>query len=170
MADLVARAFGTEEGVTLEQLVKAGVEAFGKDESELEEIAQRHGFPPGRFEAIAEAWKQRMARNPAIVHAYNRLYQRAMEEAGVEAPDLSLEEYASIIRATGAGTPLDEAIEPFGMDVQQFSMLSQRMGERMMRNPSLAIRYAQLISAGHQHAHGGQSPPEEQGPSIQILS
>jgi len=156
-------AHGEIEGVTLEQLVAAGVRMYGKDQSEWDEIAQAHGFPPGRFEAIAEAWTRRMSQQPGLAQAYNALYQREMVAAGVTVPDLTLEQYASLVTA-GSGKSLEDALARFGLNMQQFSMLAQRWGERMMADPSLAMRYAQLIGALHSHP-----PDAEKGPEIRLL-
>ena len=161
MAD--AGAYGEIEGVTLEQVVAAGVRLYGKDRSEWDEIAQAHGFPAGRFEAIAEAWTRRISEEPGLAQAYNALYQREMVAAGVTVPELSLEQYASLVRA-GSGKPLEEALARFGLNMQQFSMLAQRWGERMMADPSLAMRYAELIGALHSHP-----PDPEKAPEIRLL-
>jgi hypothetical protein len=132
------------EGVSLEQYTKAAVAVFDLDDAKAEEAAQAHGIPAGRMLAIGEEWNRRMTTNPEMVHKYNALYQQAMKDAGIVAPDITLEQYAEIL-TRGKETPLEQLLPEFGLNMQTWALVSGSWGERMMADPSLAVRFAQLL-------------------------
>ncbi len=134
------------EGVSLEQYTKVTVAIFGLSEAEAEGVAVAHGLPAGRLQAIGEEWSRRMTAHPEMVHRYNALYQEGMKEAGVVAPDITLEQYAEILRR-GKEMPLEQLLPEFGLNLQTFALVSGSWGERMMADPSLAVRFAQLMGA-----------------------
>jgi hypothetical protein len=134
------------EGVSLERYTKAAVAVFGLEDAKADEVAQAQGIPAGRMFAIGEEWSRRMTTNPDMVQKYNALYQQAMKDAGVVAPDITLEQYAEILRR-GRETPLDELLAEFGLNLQTWALVSGSWGERLMADPSLAVRLAQLLGA-----------------------
>ena len=134
------------EGVTLEQYTKAAVAVYGLDETEAEKAARAHGIPAGRMQAIGEEWSRRMTTHPELVQKYNALYQQAMKDAGIVAPDITLEQYAELLRR-GKDTPLEQLLPEFGLNMQTFALVSGSWGERMMADPSLALRLAQFLGA-----------------------
>ena len=134
------------EGVSLEQYTKAAVAIFGLGEEEAEAAARDHGIPAGRMLPIGEEWSRRMTANPELVHRYNALYQEGMKEAGVVAPDITLEQYAEILKR-GSETPLEKLLPEFGLNLQTWALVLGSWGERMMADPSLALRFAQLMGA-----------------------
>ena len=146
MTDQSSDPYAPVEGVSLEQYTNAAVAVFGLDEAEAEEAAQAHGIPAGRMLAIGEEWTRRMTANPEMVQRYNALYQQAMKDAGVVAPDITLEQYAEILRR-GRETPLDALLPEFGLNLQTWALVSGSWGERLMADPTLAVRLAQLLGA-----------------------
>jgi hypothetical protein len=132
------------EGVSLEQYTKAAVAVFGLGEADAEAAAQAHGIPPGRMQAIGEEWSRRMTAHPEMVQRYNTLYQETMREADVVAPDITLEQYADILRR-GRETPLEELLPEFGLNLQTWALVSGSWGERLMADTSLAARLAELL-------------------------
>jgi hypothetical protein len=132
----------TVEGLTLEQYARLAVALHRVDESEWDAVAATFGVGPGRVTALGEAWQAKLTADPSLAIAYNDLYQRAMVEAGITAPEVSLEQYADMLRSGG---PTPEVLAKYGIDVQQFSMISHRMGQAMMADVGLAQRFAQLM-------------------------
>ena len=147
-------------GFSLKRFTALAVDLYGKSEAECEEIARAHGVPEGRLQELIAAWTARM-RNPVTVFRYHRLYQRALRERGVQRPEVSVEQYAELLKAAQGGD-IAEVCKKHGMTVQQWSMVSQHMGMKMLFNPSLARRFAELMHEGHSH------PPPDEGP-IQIV-
>ncbi|HEX9823538.1 MAG TPA: hypothetical protein VGB51_03975 [Actinomycetota bacterium] len=147
-----ADPFEPVEGVTLERYARAAV-AFhraGADRSaeDVETLAVANGIPAGRINAIAEAWNGRMTEHPEVVTRYSELYQQAMRDAGIEAPDISLEQYAELLRRQGSGEPVADVLKAFGLDLQTFALVSQHWIDEMQSDPSLAMRLAELMGAG----------------------
>ena len=153
--------FAPVEGVSLETYAAAAV-AFhreGAAADQIEALAVANGIPAGRISAIAEVWNKRMAEHPEVVTRYSELYQRAMRDAGIEAPDITLEQYAEILRRQGAGEAVGDVLKDFGLDLQTFAMVSQGWIDRMAADTSVAIRLAELMgapgSAGERGGNGG---------------
>jgi len=149
------------EGVTLEQYAKAAVAMHGASEDEIEERAQENGIPAGRLNAIAEEWNRRFTEDPSLVHRYSALYQEAMREAGITAPDITLEQYAEILQAQQRGESVTEVLTRFGLNLQTFALVSQGWIDRMAADPSIAMRLGQLL--------GQQQPPPGQPPLQPLL-
>lgn len=155
--------FAPVEGVTLETYARLAVQLAGKDDrAQLEALAAQHGVPPGRFDAISAVWSERVMGNREVGLRYTELFQAATKEAGIEAPDLSLEQYAAILSEMQAGKPMHEVCEGKGLTVQQFSMASQAWAEKLMANPMLGVQLAQLMQDGHAH-----EPPTD--PPINLM-
>lgn len=133
------------EGISLEQFANAAVAMFGQSGEEVEATAQAHGIPAGRVQAISEEWNRRFMAHPELVQEYNALYQQAMREQGVEAPDISLEQYADIL-IRSRETPLEQVLPDFGLNMQTFALISGTWGERLMADPSLAARFGQILA------------------------
>ena len=149
------------EGVTLEAYTEAAVAIHAAPPEEREARAVEHGIPPGRIDAIGEAWDRRMKEHPEIVRRYSDLYQQAMRDAGIQAPEITLEQYAEIIHRGGT-EPLEKVLPEFGLTVQTFAMVSQRWIDRMQADPSVAIRFAQIMGPP-------SMPPPTQGPVQPLL-
>ena len=132
------------EGVSLEQFAKAAVAMFGLSGPAVEDAAQAHGIPAGRVQAISEEWNRRFMAQPELVQQYNALYQQAMKDAGILAPEISLEQYADILRKAKE-TPLEQVLPEFGLNMQTFALVSGGWGERLMADTSLASRLAELL-------------------------
>lgn len=130
------------EGVTLETFTKAAVAMHGAPPETWDAIAERFGIPAGRYQAIGEAWTARMGTDMALVNRYNELYQAAMVEAGITAPEITMEQYVDLIK-TGGPTP--ENLARYGLDMQQFSMVSHRWTQAMGADVGLAQKFAQLF-------------------------
>jgi hypothetical protein len=81
----------------------------------------------------------------ALVVAYNEAYQQAMVEAGITAPDVTIEQYADMIKTGG---PSEENLAKWGLTMQQFSMISHRWTQAMGADVSLAQRFASLMAPG----------------------
>ena len=141
------------EGVTLERYARVAVAIHAAPEDRWDALAQEHGVPAGRIRAIGEEWNRRFAENPALVQEYSRLYQQAMREAGITAPDITLEQYVEILQSQQRGEPMDEALARFGLTLQTFALVSQTWIERMAADLSLAMRFAELIQE--------QPPPDQ---------
>ncbi|MGH2685731.1 MAG: hypothetical protein ACRDJP_09730 [Actinomycetota bacterium] len=149
------------EGVSLERFAEVAVALHGATPEEVETRAQEQGIPPGRFTAISEAWNRRFAEHPELVRRYSDLYQQAMREAGIRAPDISLEQYAEILRSQASGDRFLEVLERFGLNLQTFALVSQGWIDKISADPSLAMRLATLM----QHPH----PPADQPPTLHPL-
>ena len=131
----------TVEGLNLEQYSKLAVALNGVPEAEWDAVAAKFGVGPGKVVSMGAAWQQKMTGNPQLAIEYNAHYQQAMIEAGITAPEVTLEQYAELVK-TG---PDQATLDKYGIDLQQFSMISQRMGERMMADMGLAQQFAQLM-------------------------
>jgi hypothetical protein len=143
-------------GFSLKRFTALAVDLYGKSEEESEEVARAHGIPDGRLQELIAAWTERL-RNPITVFRYHRLYQRALRERGVRRPEVSLEQYVELLKAAKGGD-IAEVCKKHGMTVQQWAMVSQHMGMRMLTRPSLAKRFAELMHEGHAHPHPGETP------------
>ena len=146
-------------GFSLKRFTDLAVDLYGKSEEESDEVARAHGVPDGRLQELIEAWTAKL-RNPITVFRYHRLYQRALRERGVQRPEVSVEQYVELLKAAQGGN-IAEVCERHGMTVQQWSMVSQHMGIRMLTDFSLARRFAELMHEGHVH------PPPEGHPHPQ---
>jgi hypothetical protein len=67
-----------------------------------------------------------------------------MREAGIVAPEITLEQYADILRRSRE-TPLEQVLPEFGLNLQTFALVSGTWGERMQTDVSLAVRLAELL-------------------------
>jgi hypothetical protein len=159
----VSAAPDAVEGVTLEHYAKVAVALFGATEEEVEERAQANGIPPGRMTAIAQEWNRRLAEDRSLWGAYNDHYQAAMREAGITAPEITIEQYAEILSSQQRGEPMQEVLARFGLNMQTFSMVSQTWAKRLVTDWSLAMRLGQLLS----HHHPPEQPPPDQ--PLQVL-
>lgn len=133
------------EGVSLEQYARVAVELHRDPDLDPDAVAQAHGIPAGRFKAVSEEWGRRLSAGPEVVQRYNAAYQAAMKDAGIEAPDITLQQYADILRRSRS-TPLEEVLPEFGLTLQTFALVSGRWGERMMSDTALAARLAELLA------------------------
>ena len=140
-------------GFSLKRFTALAVDLYGKSEEESQEIARAHGVPDGRLKELIEAWTARL-RNPITVFRYHRLYQRALRQRGVRRPEVSLEQYVELLKAAKGGN-IAEVCKKHDITVQQWSMVSQHMGMRMLTRPSLAKRFAELMHEGHTHPPPG---------------
>jgi hypothetical protein len=148
------------EGVSLERYAEVAVALHGTSLEEMESRAQALGIPAGRMNAISEGWNQRFAEHPELVRRYSDLYQKAMRDAGIRAPDISLEQYAEILSSRTSGEEFLEVLQRFGLDLQTFALVSQVWIEKMSADPSLAMRLASMV--------GQAQPPPEQPPPTQL--
>ena len=138
--------FAPIEGVTLERYAELMVALHGAAGKEVEARAQAHGVPAGRFHAVVEGWNRRLAEHREVVQRYSALYQEALRRAGVEAPDITLEQYAEILRRQTGGEPITEVLASFGLDLRTFALVSQRWIDALAADPSLATRLATLLT------------------------
>ena len=134
------------EGITLEKYARVAVELHRVPSERWDATAEEHGIPAGRLQAISEEWNRRMQADPQVVRAYSDLYQKAMKEAGVEAPDITLEQYAEILRKSKT-VPLDQVLPEFGLTLQTFALVSGGWGEKMIADPALAARLAEMLGS-----------------------
>ena len=132
------------EGISLEHYARVAVELHRSPSQDWDGVAETHGIPRGRLQAIAEEWNRRMQSDPQMVQRYSDLYQQAMRDAGVEAPDITLEQYADILQRSKT-TPLEKVLPEFGLTVQTFALVSGRWGEKMRADPSLAARLGEIL-------------------------
>jgi hypothetical protein len=145
------------EGVSLEQYTEAAVAMHADPSPEaMEAAAVAHGIPAGRHLAIGEEWNRRIIQHPEMVQRYHELYQAAMHKAGIVAPEITLEQYADILRRQGAGEPQQEVLASFGLTLQTFALVSQGWIDKMATDPSLAMKLGQLMSTA-----GPPTPPRE---------
>ena len=149
------------EGVSLERFAQVAVALHGASPEEVETRAQELGIPPGRITAISAAWNQRFAEHPELVRRYSDLYQQAMREAGIRAPEISLEQYAEILGSQASGDRFLQVLERFGLNLQTFALVSQGWIDKISADPSLAMRLATLMQQSH--------PQAEQPPSLRPL-
>jgi hypothetical protein len=142
-------AFAPVEGVSLEVYTRAAVELHGLSPDEMNTAAEAHGIPKGRLQAVAEGWNKRMTEHPEVVQRYSALYQQAMRDAGIKAPEITLEQYAEILREAGT-RPLEEVLPAFGLNVQTFALVSGQWIERMRTDTTIAAQLAALLAPGAQ--------------------
>ncbi|MDQ3991330.1 MAG: hypothetical protein M3245_03340 [Actinomycetota bacterium] len=138
-------ALAPVEGIALERYAAIAVALFGLTADELDARAESLGVPPGRLNAVAEEWNRRMAADPEVARRYSEAYQAALRDAGVRTPDITLEQYADIMRQAQGGRPLAEVLASFGLDLQTFAMVSQHWTERMGADRDVAMRFAGLL-------------------------
>jgi hypothetical protein len=143
---------GTVEGLTLERYTDLSVALFDKAPEEHEEIARSFGVPPGRLQAVIDGWTKRME-DPEVLRRHSDLYQAALAAAGVGRPEVSLELYVEMMKAIAAGTPADQVCAEHGMTLQQWALVAQHWGERMVADPQLGLRFAQAMG------YTGGAPP-----------
>jgi hypothetical protein len=149
------------EGVSLERYAEVAVALHGASSpEEVETRARALGIPAGRIKAIGEGWNQRFALHPELVRRYSDLYQKAMRDAGIRAPDVSLEQYAEILSSQTSGEQFLEVLKRFGLNLQTFALVSQGWIDKMSADPSLAMRLASLMGQSH--------PPHEPPPPAQL--
>ncbi|HXJ63823.1 MAG TPA: hypothetical protein VNN79_08725 [Actinomycetota bacterium] len=143
-----AGSFGEEGGLTLEQYAELGVALFGKEGADRDAVLRARGLDSAKLDAANTAWMARLRSEPAAAVAYNDAYQRAMVAGGVQRPDVPLETYVQMLRQMSAGTPTADVCAANGMNLEQFSLLSQYWTTQLTANPQLAARFAALMSAG----------------------
>lgn len=136
------------EGVTLERYAEAAVAFHRASGDEIESLAVANSIPAGRIDAIAEVWNRRMTEHPEVVTRYSELYQQALRKAGIEAPDISFEQYVEILRRQTKGEPIAEVLGAFGLDLQTFALVSQHWIDEMQKDSSLAARLGELLGGG----------------------
>ncbi|MGH2692379.1 MAG: hypothetical protein ACRDHM_07720, partial [Actinomycetota bacterium] len=68
---------------------------------------------------------------------------------GIEAPEITLEQYAEILREAGK-RPLAEVLPAYALNLQTFALVSGQWIDRMAADTSIAARLATLL--------GGQPP------------
>jgi hypothetical protein len=134
----------TVEGLSLERFTEMSVALYDKTPEEQETIAQSFGVPAGRLQAVIDGWTARMDDPPTLLR-YHQLYQKELAEAGVQRPEVPLEQYAAMMKAMGTGTSAQDVCAQNGMTVQQWALVAQFWGQRMMADPSLAVRFAELM-------------------------
>ncbi len=134
----------TVEGLSLERFTEMAVALTDKSREEQEAIAQSYGLAPGRLQAVVDAWTARMS-DPQTLNRYHELYQQELVEAGVQRPEVTLEQYAAMMKAMSGGTSVQDVCMQNGITVQQWAMVAQHWGSQMMADPSLAVRFAQLM-------------------------
>ena len=132
------------EGITLRHYARVAVELHRVPPEQMEATAEGHGIPKGRLQAIAEEWNRRMQADPQVVQRYSDLYQEGMREAGIVAPEITLEQYADIIIRSKT-TPLEQVLPEFGLTIQTFALVSGTWGERLQADPSLAARLGEIL-------------------------
>lgn len=133
------------EGVSLQTFAKLAVRLTGKPPEEWDAIAAEYGIAAGRFQAVSDAWTARFQTEFGLVNQYNDAYQAAMVEAGITAPEITLEQYVDLLK-TGGPTP--ENLAKYAIDLQQFSMISNHWTQAMGSDVALAQRFAALYTAG----------------------
>jgi hypothetical protein len=69
-----------------------------------------------------------------------------MKDAGIEAPDITLEQYADIL-TQGRTRPINEILPEFGLNMQTFAMVSGEWIDKMAKDPAMAARLAELMGA-----------------------
>jgi hypothetical protein len=132
------------EGISLEKYARVAVELHRTPSEKMDETAEAMGVPAGRLQAIADGWNQRMAKHPEVVQRYSALYQQGMRDAGIEAPEITLEQYAEILKEAGK-RPLAEVLPAYGLNVQTFALVSGQWIDRMAADASIAAKLAGLM-------------------------
>lgn len=136
------------DGLSLEAYTELAAVMHVHDMEAAAAQARAKGVAWDRITAIATEWNRRMVVDPRIAHRYSELYQKELAEAGVRAPDLTVEQYASIITATQRGEPLGQVLQRFGLTLPAFAMVSDGWTKKLAADPSLAVRFASVISGG----------------------
>ena len=132
----------TVDGMTIEAYARLAVELHRVPEPEWDAVASRFGVAPDAVTGLGERWQAKMAAEPSLALAYNDAYQRAMVEAGITAPDITLEQYADLLRTGG---PSEANLKRYSISLQQFSMISHRWSTALGSDPGLAQRFAELM-------------------------
>ena len=139
--------FEPVEGVTLEKYAELIAALTGTTtEDEVEARAVAGGIPAGRYGAISEVWNQRVLGIPEVGARYTELYLAALRAQGIEAPDITLEQFAEITRRQGSGESPTVVLVEFGLTPQTYSLVSQKWAGRFATDPGLAMRFGQLLS------------------------
>ncbi|HYH27370.1 MAG TPA: hypothetical protein VEA19_01180 [Actinomycetota bacterium] len=155
--------FEPVEGVTLEKYAEVAAALTGATtEEEVEERAAARGFPAGRYAAIAEVWNQRVFGIPEVGAKYSELYLSQLRAQGIQPPEITLEQFAELLRRQGSGAPSGDVLAEFGLTPQTYALVSQEWARKMMSDPNVAMRIGQLLTAGME-AQPSQPPPEEPG-------
>ncbi|MGH2662711.1 MAG: hypothetical protein ACRDH8_07850 [Actinomycetota bacterium] len=94
----------TVEGLILERFTEMAVALQDKSREEQEAIAQSYGVAPGRLQALVDGWTARMSDSQTL-NRYHELYQMELAEAGVERPEVTLEQYAVIMKPCRRARP-----------------------------------------------------------------
>jgi hypothetical protein len=144
MAEPESGPYAPIEGISLEKYARVAVELHRVRADQMDEKAHELGIPEGRLQAISEGWNQRMAEHPEVVQRYSALYQQGMRDAGIEAPEITLEQYAEILKESGK-RPLAEVLPAYGLNVQTFALVSGQWIDRMAADATIAARLAALM-------------------------
>ena len=139
--------------MSLERYAELTVALFGKEGPARAEVAARFGLSDDGVDPLIEEWTAKLQSDHSMLVRYNDLYQQALVKAGVQRPEVPIETYAQILGHATGGKPIQEVAAEHGMDMQQFAMVSQFWGQKMMADPSLAVRFWQLMM----QARGGGS-------------
>ena len=132
------------EGVTLDQWAAVAVALHKAPPERHDEVAAEHGVPAGKLEPIAEEWNRRMAEDPQVIARYSAAYQQAMKDAGIEAPDITFEQYGEILKRQQT-EEITTVLPDYGLDLQTFAMVSQKWIDAMAADTSLAMKLAELL-------------------------
>lgn len=132
------------EGVTLEQWATVAVALHEVPLEQHDEVAAARGIPAGRLQGIAQEWNRRMTEDPQVVLRYSAAYQQAMKDAGIEAPDISFEQYAEILKRQQT-EEITAILPDYGLDLQTFALVSQRWIDAIAADTSLAVRLGEAL-------------------------
>jgi hypothetical protein len=157
MADQDTGPFEPIEGISLQKYARVAVELHRTPQEKMDETATSLGIPAGRLQAIAEGWNKRMTEHPEVVQKYSELYQLGMREAGIKAPEITLEQYAEILKEAGK-RPLEQVLPEYGLNTQTFALVSGTWIDKMAKDTTIAAKLAQLM---------GGPPPPDASPTLQ---
>ncbi len=152
-------------GVSLEQYTRYVVATSTEPQGDREAIAGASGIPPDHQQEVIEAWGARLSSDRDVLQRHNDLYQQGLAEAGIQRPDISLEQYVGMLQAVQAGTSVEQVTAQHGMTVPQWAMVNQHFGERLSSDPGFAARFAQAMMAGMQGMAPSPSTPPP-GPPV----
>jgi hypothetical protein len=148
--------FAPIEGIGLEKYAELAVAMQGMDEPGMKAYAEANGVKAGTWGSVRDGWNQRFETKVPVMMRWGQLYRQKLAASGVERPDITFEQYATITAKRDTGTTLDEIYEEYGLTVSTWALVSDHWVGQLAADPQLTTRFEDLVKAERARIQGGR--------------
>jgi hypothetical protein len=146
--------FAPIAGIRLERYAELAVGMQGMDEDGMRAHAEANGVTPGTWEQVRDGWNARFETKVPVMMRWGQLYRQKLAAAGVERPDITFEQYATITAERDTGTTIDEIYEEYGLTVSTWALVSDHWVGQLAADPPLMTRFEALVQAERARIQG----------------